>query len=482
MKWLFLLLLLAACAPDNLPPALVSSNPSEGAVNVFFGEDLQVQFNENILPASVNASTVALSATFGGSTTAVNHSTSVEGNLVRVRPTSLPTAPATYTLLLQGITDPSGNRAKDITITFSSQPWLPVGGKLNNNPAQSTPSIGYFQNAPVVAWLETNSQLAKNVYVKRWTSNSWQPLGSSLNQNPARDASQPVLVAKNSQNPVVAFTESNGNKAQLYIKRWNGSTWQTLQASGLDASVNLQISSESADPSLALDTLGRPVVAFAEKNSTDFTVYVKRWTGSAWEQLGGIYLDVVPSANAITPSIAIGTDNQPVVAWSEDQSLMVKRFDGTNWVRLEGTNINIYRAYTPSIGIDSSNTPFLAWQEDISSAPTLDNSNIFVRRWDGTNWVQVGGKLNSLEGGVEPDLLVVNGIPTILFREYNTARNRVRVMRFNGTVWAEFPALEYTRFLGKTRQSAGSSNMPILAYFDVIGNSIGVARSNEIRP
>jgi hypothetical protein len=332
-----------------------------------------------------------------------------------------------------------------------------------------------------VAWLESNNQLAKNVFVKRWNGTAWQALGNSLNLNPARNASAPVLLAKHNQNPVVAFTESNGSKTQLYVRRWDGTAWQTMQAAGFDPSLNLQATSDAADPSLALDQNGRPVVAFSEKNSSDFTVYVKRWTGSTWEQLGGIYLDVVPSANAITPSIAIGANNQPVVAWSEDQSLIVKRFDGNNWQRLLGTNINIYRAYTPSIGVDSSNTPFLAWQEDISSAPTLDNSNIFVRRWDGANWVSIGGKLNSLEGGTEPSLLVVNDIPTVSFREYNTARSRLGVQRFNGTAWASFPTLEYTRFVGIPRQSAGNTNLPILAFLDSLNSSIFVARINETR-
>jgi hypothetical protein len=479
--WLMTLCLMA-CAPDVVPPMLVSSSPSEGAVNVFFGEDLRLQFNENILPSSVNASTLTLTATSGASSQPVPHSVRIEGGVVHVRVATIPSIPTNYALVADGLSDQSGNRAPLTTVNFSSQPWLPVGGKLNTNPAQSPPSLGFWTNTPVAAWLETNSQLAKNIVVKRWDGTAWQALGGSLNLNLARDASPPVLVAQNNQNPVVAFTQSNGSKQQLYVKRWDGSTWQTLQAAGFDPSLNLQATSDSADPSLALDNTGRPVVAFAERNNTDFTVYVKRWTGSTWEQLGGIYLDVVPSANAITPSIAIGTDNQPVVAWSENQSLMVKRFDGTNWQRLEGANINLYRAYHPSMAIDSSNTPFLVWSEDITSAPTLDNTNIVVRRWDGANWVSVGGKLNTFSAGVEPSLLVAGDVPTVLFREYDNARNRVQVQRFNGTAWVSFPSLEYTRFVGVTRQSSGNTNLPILAFLDALNLTIGVVRINEVRP
>jgi hypothetical protein len=472
---------LMACAPDTVPPVLVSSQPSEGANQVFFGEDLRLQFSENVLPSSVNISTIRLTAVVAGTTTPVSHSATVEGSTVRVRITAMPTLPANLMLVAEGVSDSSGNRTANLALNFSSEPWLRVGENPNASPAKSAPCLAHWNDAPVLAWTEKTAQLADNIFVKRWTGTTWQPLGESLNISPARSASAPILVAKNNQNPVVAWTESNGSKQQLYVKRWTGSTWQTLQASGFDPSLNLQATSDAADPSLALDSSGNPVVAWAEKNSTDFTVYVKRWNGSAWQQLGGIYLDVVPSANAISPSVAIGTDNQPVVVWSENQSLMVKRFDGNTWSRLEGIRLNLYRAYAPQIVVDSSNTPVVAWQEDIASTPVLDNTDIHVRRWSGTDWVVLGGKLNTQSAAIEPRLQLGNDVPTVLFRVYDSARSQLIVKRFDGTAWLEFAPFNAVRSVGTGSLTFGSTQLPQLAYIDTLSSSLGVLRLNHVR-
>jgi hypothetical protein len=133
-RFLTLVLLLLACAPDTVPPVLVSSNPSDGAGNVFFGEELRLQFSENILPSSVNAGTLTLTATIGAISQPVPHSVNVEGSVVQIRVAAIPEFPANYALVADGVTDPSGNRAPLATMSFSSQPWLPVGGKLNTSP------------------------------------------------------------------------------------------------------------------------------------------------------------------------------------------------------------------------------------------------------------------------------------------------------------------------------------------------------------
>ena len=81
---------------------------------------------------------------------------------------------------------------------------------------------------------------------------------------------------------------------------------------------------DSEDPSVCLDEDGNPVIAWEDDSSGNSEIYVKKWTGSAWSEIGsgsasggGISNNNGYSGN---PSIAIGADDKPVVAWDDSSS------------------------------------------------------------------------------------------------------------------------------------------------------------------
>ena len=67
----------------------------------------------------------------------------------------------------------------------------------------------------------------------------------------------------------------------IYVKRWNGNSWLQL---GTHLDVNLSL---NATTPASLDSLGNPVVSWQEMMATFHNIYVKRWNGgSTWVQLG----------------------------------------------------------------------------------------------------------------------------------------------------------------------------------------------------
>ena len=70
------------------------------------------------------------------------------------------------------------------------------------------------------------------------------------------------------------------------------------------------------DTSLALDNSGNPVVSWHEYDGTSFNIYVKRWNGSSWVKLG-TFLDANTNQNALEPSLALDSSGNPVVSWFE---------------------------------------------------------------------------------------------------------------------------------------------------------------------
>jgi hypothetical protein len=306
---------------------------------------------------------------------------------------------------------------------YNSNGWQPLGNALSNN--GSRPSIDLqANNNPVVAWEEND-----DIFVKAWFSNTWNALGSAVDDGVTSDPSL-ALDSANADMPFVAFTSNNGisdnvyvkkfddnlwlsvggalsstsayhpslairgsfaphvafvENSNIYVKKWDGTNWQAV-----GGALDRILSNTVSNPSLALDSLGNPVVAWQEVTSADTTnIYVKRWSGSNWVSLAN-YLDINLLSEAVTPSLALRSDDRAVVAWSEAGNIYVKRWGGNTtgttstggWaaytsnaditpVDVNPTNI----ASQPHLQISSSNHPVVAFRE---------NGDVFVRQWKGT--------------------------------------------------------------------------------------------------
>jgi hypothetical protein len=205
--------------------------------------------------------------------------------------------------------------------------------------------------------------ISSNVLVKRWDGSSWQSLGDALDINPDRNAVFPSLVVDDSGNAVVAWYEDRAGdlSRNIYVKRWTGTTWEQL-----GTSLNLNERERADTFSLAIDKNNLPVVAFSEFDEIGGSnnVYVKRWNGSVWEQLGTV-VDNVTSQRAIYPTIAVDAGNQISVAWyeavcqsvnpcNENDSVYLARWDGAAWQQLGIQDADPKReAYYPSLALES---------------------------------------------------------------------------------------------------------------------------------
>ena len=89
-------------------------------------------------------------------------------------------------------------------------------------------------------------------------------------------------------------------------------------------------STDSTAPSLVMGNDGRPIVAWSGFSSTERSILVSRWTGSEWRSLGGRISAVTGSSTAaFKPTLTLDKSGQPMVAWHES--------DGT------ASNIYVYR-------------------------------------------------------------------------------------------------------------------------------------------
>ena len=98
----------------------------------------------------------------------------------------------------------------------------------------------------------------------------------------------------------------------IYVKRWNGTSWDQL-----GATLNTALPRNAGSASLSINPSGNPVVAFSELVSPNgHNIYVKQWSGTQWTLLGNA-LDNQLVSNSLYPSLAITLQNKPFVTWQE---------------------------------------------------------------------------------------------------------------------------------------------------------------------
>ena len=207
----------------------------------------------------------------------------------------------------------------------------------------------------------------------------------------------------------------------------------------------------NATPDFTIETSiatvdGVPYVTWTESNFGGISqIRVARLdpgTGT-WEPVGGS-VNIDPGQEANNPSIADIGGVPYVEFWERDgtnSEVRVRRFDGANWVTVGGPinsdpNQNAFTFHRNIANIGG--TPYVSWHEDNG----VGGEHVRVSRFDGANWVEViPGPINvdpnQRTGGVS--LIGIDGVPWVSWIEQDGTNFETRVARPNeaGTAWEE---------------------------------------------
>lgn len=382
---LALVLALAACtsAPpppiDTTPPSVASHTPADGASNVPASDPIAVTFSEALDPATVNDQSVQLAAT-GSVALAKSLSLSPDGRDLVVAPIASLDLPTTLTLHLgAGIRDLAGNALAPQSWSWSLPAWL----RLGDDPVSSS----------------------VNSYAIYWS----------------------MLALDADGNPVLASNEEQAPQGR--VRRWNGTEW-------LDLPPIVGAEGSSLITAIQVDPDGRPVVAWQGylDATYEWNVYVSRFEGGAWSLVGDGLL-VNPDYYPDSSDLVLDGDGNPVVVWSEKSSpgnsatdLYVKRWNGIAWDQLGGKfEVNENAAVQDvRIVLDAAGNPLVAWGERFFDAS-------FVKLWNpiSLSWVPLGGSLSASDTAPAPAFLS-DGTPVAAIR---TADGKVVVVRYTVGGW-----------------------------------------------
>lgn len=192
----------------------------------------------------------------------------------------------------------------------------------------------------------------------------------------------PSLDVDSKGNPHIAWlfwdNSSNPTKYYIYYKYWDGSQWSTL-----GGSANVSKSGNSWFPTLRLDSMDYPHIAWNTSNNTK-AAYTY-WDGSQWAVLNGSkYLSIPRDVSRV--QMELDSSDHPHItyrSWPERQ-IYYRYWNGTQWRVLGSEKIsNIsYDCDSPSLALNSTNRPYITFH----ARTTYYGNRIYCKYWNGSSW------------------------------------------------------------------------------------------------
>jgi hypothetical protein len=423
---------------DRTPPTVTSRSPAPGSGGIYVGDPVVVTLSEPLLATSVTGGVLDL-RDGADQPVALELALSPEGTVLTATLLENVDLPATLNATLAtSVTDRAGNA---LVLPAGGWSWLlptliaPDGlGSLELDPdkiAQRAELAIDGQDRPVAAWFECAAIgfVDCELVVLRRAEGAWQQLGGVVNSDSALHLD---LALDGSDRPVVAYSDYDGGQYRVYVARWQSGNWLHL-----GGALNIDSLANAFEPGIAVDDQDRPVVAWTE----DGDAYAARWDGAAWQPLGAA-LDVDPAEGARAPDVTTDGMGRPVVSWQEStptelSSIRVRRWTGSAWVDLGGpldvvTDQGGARWPGTSLTTDSDGEPAIAWHEQ----PDGGSFEVYAAGWDGVAWLTLLPSLAGAASGSSPSL-ALDGDDTVVvaWQEAGASGSDLQLARRDGSVW-----------------------------------------------
>lgn len=473
---------------DRTPPQVVSRSPAPGAQKVSVRQVIRAVFSEPVRPATVSAASVRL--TSGSSEVPCSRVLASDGVTLEVSPSAPLPVPVALTLRLTAeVVDLAGNPLREPSDTWSwaLPAFLPVGPALRvvqEAPGAYAPSIQLdAQGRPWVVWMESWSN-GVAIRVARWNGNAWEMVGGALNTTGEYpiNTSSPALRLDASGRPIVAWSDSR----YIYVDRWNGTAAWTriarLSASGgvpnavtptlevdgqgrlvimwsegVDGAASIHVrrregggnwedlgtlsafpgTTPSEAPVSQLDRDGFPIVAWLEQgDSMEASIHVRRWNGSSWEPYGGALSADAGRTYVRAVSLRLDLGGRPMVTWVQAGKTYMRRWSGSSWAPLGDTlhaEQNVMTTFFSAVDVDAAGSPVVA---SVARVEGDASTHLLVQRWDGEQWVSLGGPLSANPSGTSVNYIFSqardrDGYPVLAWSEFDGSASSVYVYAYN---------------------------------------------------
>jgi hypothetical protein len=345
-----------------------------------------------------------------------------------------------YSELVLGIRPARQTISPSLTVQrWTGSAWTALGSALNREVNKETTNHQVVNDSAgniYMVWQEAACATpgtcgGANIYVSKYAetplpqSKSWAQLGDPTLGLPGSPESYNYSDFKLYKDKIYVVVGT-------YLRSWTGSSWTTL-------------STLESGSSLAVNASG----TLFSSNVKNGQVYVQRWSGTAWQQLGAVFTKE-PTEVLETYAMYTNSLGNPMIAYSTDDAtknrvvIRVKQWNGSAW-QLVGTPFidSRFSGQTTRIQdftIDGSNRPYIFKFQSKGGG----EYNIYsVIRWTGTAWQDLGVACTSrtTEGfGVITHFELISNIPNVVCRLINrngNSGNTLDILKWNGSSWVK---------------------------------------------
>ncbi len=319
------------------------------------------------------------------------------------------------------------------------------------------PSVGISGSKIFVAWTQVDpfSNTLSHVALKYYNGSSWSGLGNSeggwgIYSNAQFSATKPAVIAALDGWPIVAWKQSFTSDTRVLVAKWDPLALKWIgYGSSLTSGVPRSSPYVSSGPAITLDSSGNPVVAWQDFNASQHIV-IYQWNGTSWVSLGTVGTEFY----AKDPKLGLGADGLIYMTWveapnylsQESAQVYVRRYSGGSWQEVGGSGTYgglsstslLYWAFAPSITMSRQTNAYVAWQ-----AGSNNNNSIWVKSWKpgDTSWSAVAGA-GAYPGIVtngnvlqKPSIGLLGKLPVVCFRAASGTTgvaSRVQIFKVGG--------------------------------------------------
>ena len=192
----------------------------------------------------------------------------------------------------------------------------------NTNTGALAPELAIGGGAQFMTWTENGVRLAK----RNAATGAWDAFGGSPLAVAGRAASShanPHVAVDGTGRPIVAFTSHDGTETSIYVARWDGAAW-TYWGEALQATPGPVGGMTSHTYLFDIISAG-PDLAYVAWSELDASmqdgIYVSRCTPAGCVKVGRGRLEAAPGATpGHGPRLAVDGTGKVLVAWTEDDA------------------------------------------------------------------------------------------------------------------------------------------------------------------
>ena len=301
-----------------------------------------------------------------------------------------------------------------------------------------------------------NGSISNVITIRGWDRNAeWRQLGSDIDGEAADDWSG-WSVSSSSDGEVVAIggirNDDNGSDSgHVRIYKWSGSAWEQM-----GGDVNGEAAGDQSGRSVFLSGDGQTLAVGAHLNdgngSDSGHVRIYKWSGSAWEQMGGD-MDGEASSDRSGQTVSLSSDGEIMAVGARYNAsngnnsghARIYRWSGSEWEQMggdiAGEFTEDYSGFEVSLSSDGQNIAIGAILNDENGS---DSGHVRIYKWSGSAWEQMGGDINGEAAGDRSGWSVSlssNGnsvaIGAILNDGNGSDSGNVRIYKWSGSAWEQ---------------------------------------------